>query len=150
METIITNSVQETQQFGKTLAQQLQGGAIVLLSGNLGAGKTALVKGMAVGFDIENEITSPTFTLMNMYEINNKNTTAKTLIHIDTYRLKNAQELIEIGVEDYLGNKNTVSIIEWPEKINDLLKKLPHDSHKVISISIEQMEGAEQRRILVS
>ncbi|MBP6859191.1 MAG: tRNA (adenosine(37)-N6)-threonylcarbamoyltransferase complex ATPase subunit type 1 TsaE [Candidatus Magasanikbacteria bacterium] len=147
---IITNSPQETQQFGAELAQQLHGGSIVLLSGNLGAGKTAMVKGIAVGFGIENEITSPTFTLMNLYEINKSNSTAKTLIHIDTYRLKSAQDLIEIGVEDYLGNTNTVCIIEWPEKINDLLKKLPHDAHKVISISIEQMEGAKQRKILIS
>lgn len=147
---IITNSPQETQKFGTELAQQLQGGSIVLLSGNLGAGKTAVVKGMAIGFGIENEITSPTFTLMNLYEINNSSSTAKTLIHVDTYRLKSAQDLIEIGVEDYLGNTSTVCVIEWPDKINDLLKKLPHDPHKVISISIEQMEGTEQRKILIS
>ena len=70
--TTTTNSPQETEKFGIKLSQKLKGGDIVLLSGDLGAGKTALVKGIAKGFGIKNEITSPTFTLMNVYDIKDK------------------------------------------------------------------------------
>lgn len=117
---IITKTTEETTEFGQKLAHQLNGGGILLLKGELGAGKTTLVKGLALGLGIQNEITSPTFTLMNIYPVNLEK--IKTLVHIDTYRLKNEQDLLDIGVEDYLGQPNTLCIIEWPEKIAGLLK----------------------------
>ncbi len=143
----ITNSPQETEKFGIKLFQKLQGGDIVLLSGDLGAGKTALTKGIAKGFGIKSEITSPTFTLMNVYQINKKTSQIKTLVHIDTYRLKDEKELIEIGVEDYLGKDNTVCIIEWPEKISGLLQNASVKKNKIISISIEHQPNSNQRKI---
>lgn len=145
-----TNSQLETELVGKKLATKLKGGDILLLSGDLGVGKTSLVKGIAKGLGIKHEITSPTFTLMNVYEIG-----IKKLIHIDTYRLKDekspyggspaGRELLEIGVEDYLGKPNTICIIEWPEKISGLLKNL-----HTTKIALEHGSKPEERKIQVS
>lgn len=117
-----TKTDQETKDLGKQLAKKLQGGEIVCLYGELGAGKTTLVKGIAEGLGSAEEITSPTFTLMNIYSIPSQNSEVKSLVHIDTYRLKDEQELLEIGAEDYLGKADTICLIEWPEKIEGLLK----------------------------
>jgi len=127
-----TLTEQETRQFGIELAQKLQGGDVLCLYGDLGAGKTALTKGLALGLGIEDDITSPTFTLMNMYPIENKECRIKNLVHIDTYRLKNEEELVDIGAEDYLGAPDTVCVIEWPEKIEGLLK-----NNKIKKITIK-------------
>ncbi len=143
-----SSSTRETEQFGIELSTKLKGGDIVLLSGNLGAGKTALVKGIAKGFGIKNTITSPTFTLMNVYPISLKPLAISQLIHIDTYRLKEEQELIEIGAEDYLGKPNTICLIEWPDKIEGLLQKF--DQTNFISIEIKQLENSNQREIVLS
>ncbi len=110
-------SEQETISMGIDLGKKLTGGDIVLLHGELGAGKTTLTKGIARGLGVKDDIVSPTFTLMNVYEGN-----ALTLVHVDTYRLENEQDLIDIGIQDYLGSPDTVCIIEWPQKIQGLLK----------------------------
>lgn len=130
---LISASDKETTTFGKHFASELRGGDVVCLSGELGAGKTTLVKGVAEGLGITNTITSPTFTLMNVYtDLHPTPYKLKTLVHIDTYRLKDEKELIEIGVEDYLGMPGVITIIEWPEKIDSLLK-----NKKLIKISLE-------------
>jgi tRNA threonylcarbamoyladenosine biosynthesis protein TsaE len=139
-------SDQETKKFGKELAQNLHGGDVICLYGELGAGKTTLVKGIAEGLIINEDITSPTFTLMNIYKLppsrsRGDEPLAHTLVHIDTYRLKDEKELLEIGVEDYLGKPDTICIIEWPEKIEGLLK-----DKKKIEIKIEHAEK-KQRKI---
>jgi len=128
---ILTNEKQ-TINYGKTLSQSLQGGDVLCLHGNLGTGKTTLTKGIARGLKIKEEITSPTFTLMQLYKIKNSNTKIKNFIHIDTYRLKDEQELIDIGALDYLGETDTICVIEWPEKIKKLLQ-----NKKVVNIFIE-------------
>ena len=99
------------------------------LSGDLGSGKTTFVKGLAAAFGLNPEtVTSPTFTLMNVYPLKPSYNGADTFVHIDTYRLKNEQELIAIGAEDYLGAPDAISVIEWPEKLTVLLnnKKINH------------------------
>jgi len=128
----ITKSTEETLKLGKTIAADLNGGDIVLLQGELGAGKTVLAKGIAQGLGITETITSPTFTLMNVYNDGK-------LVHIDTYRLENEEQLVEIGVEDYLGNPNSICLIEWPEKLTTLLK-----NKKTMAITIEHL--AENKR----
>ncbi len=138
----ITLSEQETKQFGMELAQKLHGGDVLCLYGELGAGKTALTKGLAFGLGITAEITSPTFTLMNIYEINNKQLVISKLVHIDTYRLKDEEDLLDIGVEDYLGAPDTVCVVEWPEKIEGLLV-----GKKIIKIEIEH-SGDNERKII--
>ncbi len=141
MSIIISSSYKETIAQGKKIADKLKNGDIILLSGELGAGKTMFVKGIALGLGIKNEITSPTFTLMNIYEVKNPKLKIRQLVHIDTYRLENENDLIEIGVEDYLGNKNNVCVIEWPDKIIGLLVE-----KKTISINIEFI--GENKRML--
>lgn len=119
---IETHSDAETKKIGFDLASTLTGGDIICLYGELGAGKTTLVKGLAEALGITHDITSPTFTLMNVYDIEKLgNSEIGKLIHIDTYRLKEAQELIDIGAEDYIGQAKTITLIEWPEKIEELL-----------------------------
>ena len=145
----ISHSEQETRDLGRTLPATLQGGDIVLLKGELGTGKTTLTKGIAEGLGIQEEITSPTFTLMNVYKIKNYLSNLKgeikNLVHIDTYRLKNEDELLAIGAEDYLGALDTICIIEWPEKIENLLRAkkvkkifLKHDKNdkRILSLDI--------------
>ena len=139
----LSSSNDETLEIGKQIASTLQGGDIVLLYGELGAGKTTLTKGIANGFGITEDITSPTFTLMNMYPVKNNASGIQTLVHIDTYRLENAQELLDIGVEDYLGSPDTITIIEWPEKVESLVK-----NKKIISVYLNHVEN-ETRKITI-
>jgi len=129
-------SEQSMIDFGRELASSLNGGDILLLEGDLGAGKTTLTKGIAQGLGISDDIVSPTFTLMNMYDVrNSKDTKLKKMIHIDTYRLEDEDQLLEIGVEDYMGQVDTIMIIEWPEKLKTLLH-----GKKVTRIVIEHVD----------
>jgi len=129
---------------GKKLAAKFKPGDIILLSGNLGAGKTTLTKGVAQYFGIKKAITSPTFSLLNLYEVQkSKNPKVKSLVHIDTYRLENEEKLIEIGAEDYLGAPDTICLIEWPEKLKTLLR-----GEKIIKIEIEH--DNEGRKVVIN
>lgn len=135
---IITKSLKETMNFGQDLSKKLLGGNILCLYGELGAGKTSLVKGLALGFGIKKEITSPTFALMNIYDVDQNG--IKKIVHIDTYRLKNEEELLDIGIEDFLGKPDTLCIIEWPEKIENLLIGKP-----IKTVSIEHGQENERK-----
>ena len=117
----ITGSESETIKIGKKIANKLKAGDIILLRGNLGAGKTVLAKGILEYFGIKN-VVSPTFTLMQIYKNKPIQKNISILAHIDTYRVKNEKELVEIGIEDYLGEENTICLIEWPEKMDILFK----------------------------
>jgi tRNA threonylcarbamoyladenosine biosynthesis protein TsaE len=138
----LSNSNEQTLEIGQQIASTLVGGDILLMYGDLGAGKTTLTKGIAKGLGVDNDITSPTFTLMNMYPVDVGN--IKQLVHIDTYRMEDAQELLDIGVEDYLGSPDTVTIIEWPEKIESLLT-----GKNIKKIFLEHL-GEEKRNIIFS
>ena len=120
MQTYISHSAHETKEIGTELARTLAGGDIIILKGELGAGKTAFTKGIAEGLGIEKEVMSPTFTLMSVYPVDHE--TIRELVHVDTYRLETHEDLTEIGIEDYLGKPDTLTIIEWPEKVEKLLK----------------------------
>ena len=117
-----SHSQEETIEFGKTIAANLKSGDILLLLGDLGAGKTTLVKGIAERLGIENTITSPTFTLMNVYPLKKSQNSIHQLVHIDTYRLESEEELRAIGAKDYIDDPRSVSIIEWPEKLQALFQ----------------------------
>jgi tRNA threonylcarbamoyladenosine biosynthesis protein TsaE len=136
----ITSTNQETLDLGKQIASTLSAGDIILMYGDLGAGKTTLTKGIASGFGVTEDITSPTFTLMNIYPVSGNNAGIKSLVHIDTYRLEDAAELLSIGVEDYLGSPDTVTIIEWPEKIESLVV-----GKKVKKIFLEHLEEGKRK-----
>lgn len=118
-----TFSSKETVALAKKTAEKLRGGEILLLEGDLGAGKTTFTKGLAEAFGITEEIVSPTFTLMQVYPLPKDIGGIKKIVHIDTYRLDDEQAFIDIGAMDFIGEPDTVSIIEWPEKITGLLQE---------------------------
>lgn len=132
----------ETRQIGKELARTLTGGDIIILKGELGAGKTAFTKGIAEGLGVTNEVKSPTFTLMSVYHVPNHET-IKEMVHVDTYRLNTFEEILEIGIEEYLGRQDTLMIIEWPEKVDRLL-----ENKKIIIVAIKQ-ENETERTITI-
>ncbi len=110
--TIISRSESETEAAGERLARTLPDGAVVALYGDLGAGKTAFVRGMARGLGIEGRVSSPTFTIVNEY------LGARELYHFDMYRLASAEELFDIGWEDYL-SRGGICAVEWSENVSD-------------------------------
>ena len=118
---MITRSEKETIEFAKKYAKTLKGGEVIGLIGDLGAGKTVFVKGVAAGLGIKKTITSPTFVLMKVYPVR-KHKTIKNLVHIDAYRLKGEiGEIMYLGLNEYLNNETAI-IIEWPDKIKNHLK----------------------------
>jgi tRNA threonylcarbamoyladenosine biosynthesis protein TsaE len=132
-----TRSVAETLEFGGRLARELQRGDVIALSGELGAGKTALVKGLAHGLGISMDVTSPTFTLIHEYGGGRL-----PLFHIDLYRLDGVSQALAIGIEDYLGGPG-VTVIEWAERIASLLPP------QTIRIRIKSL-GEDTRRIEIA
>ena len=130
--TIVTQSEDDTIGEAAALAATLEAGMILLLSGELGAGKTAFVRGLAQGLGVDpSEVTSPTFTLVHEYGGGRL-----PLIHVDLYRLERA-ELDEIGLDDDLAARGVVAI-EWPERLG----RLPHGA---ISVRIDDTGGDERR-----
>ena len=113
----ITNSPEETEALGARLARALGPGAVVAFTGDLGAGKTAFVRGLARGLGVSERVTSPTFTIVNEYEGGRL-----PLFHFDMYRLGSADELFDIGWEDYL-RRGGVCAVEWSENIADALEE---------------------------
>ena len=130
-----SHSEAETKEFAYNLASKLQIGDIVILSGNLGAGKTKFTEGFLKYFHLDNEISSPTFTIVNEYK--NKDI---TIYHFDVYRLEDIDEFYAIGGEEYFSSG--ICIIEW----GDLIKEaLPSD---YIKISFEKDNSDENTRHL--
>lgn len=113
---ITTNSEQETIKLGEKIASQLKKGMIIVLSGDLGSGKTKLTEGILTYFGLENEISSPTFTIVNEYNTQNLN-----IYHFDVYRLSDIDEFSAIGGEEYF--EKGACIIEWGELIEEILPK---------------------------
>ena len=110
--TFISHSEAETEELGAAFAEKLPGGTVVAMYGDLGAGKTAFVRGMARGMGLDCRVSSPTFTIVNEYA------GKRELFHFDMYRLNSADELFDIGWEDYLA-RGAVCAVEWSEKIDD-------------------------------
>lgn len=111
----ISQSAAETVEYGRQLAAHLKSGDVVALTGDLGAGKTCLVKGIAAGLGVEQAVTSPTFTLIHEYRGGRL-----PLVHVDLYRLDTLAEAVSIGIEDYLDGTG-VTVVEWAERIESLL-----------------------------
>lgn len=113
----ISNSAQETEALGERLAARLRPGDVIAYTGDLGAGKTAFTRGLARGLGVTDRVTSPTFTIVNEYEGGRL-----PLFHFDMYRLGSADELFDIGWEDYL-RRGGVCAVEWSENIADALEE---------------------------
>jgi tRNA threonylcarbamoyladenosine biosynthesis protein TsaE len=136
MKTFHTHSAEETTDLGRQLAAEIKPGSIVLLRGDLGAGKTTLVKGIAEGFNAAEAeaVTSPTFTLIHEYR-----GPEVTLYHIDLYRIDTQRELDTLALDD-LTEPNTILLIEWGEKFERFRKESD------VEIAIEH-KGADERVI---
>ena len=125
MTKIITKSTEETKEWAKKYAQGLQGGEVISLIGDLGAGKTTFSQGLADGLGVKQNVNSPTYVIMKIYPINhtikNEELRIKNLVHIDAYRLKSAVDLEAIGALEYFGREDTIVLIEWADKIKKVL-----------------------------
>lgn len=157
----ITKSAEETQKFAEELASTLKCGGVLLLYGNLGAGKTTFMQGFARGLGIEQRIISPTFVIVRKYEsslssrmdmrdLSEKNEISQevrnditSLYHIDLYRTESDADLESIGIQEILDDKNAVIAIEWPEKLGNFLPE------KRIEILFET-KSENEREITVS
>jgi len=138
--TFITKSPAETKQLAATLAKEIPLNNVIGLIGNLGTGKTAFTQGFAKAMRIKEAVGSPTFKLISEYE-----GTKSWLYHIDCYRLKNLQQFINIGGEDYLAPVNGFTLIEWADIIADIL---PNNS---VIINFNRIAGkTEYREIIIS
>jgi tRNA threonylcarbamoyladenosine biosynthesis protein TsaE len=135
----ITHSAEDTIAYGRTLAAELSPPLIILLRGDLGAGKTTLVKGIAEGFKAAraDDVTSPTFTLIHEYR-----GSRATLYHIDLYRVDTPRELETLGLDDLLA-PNSILLIEWGEKF----PKLQRDRH--IEVFLQPL-GETERSIRIT
>ena len=122
---------------GKKLARNLSGGDVILLSGELGAGKTVLCKGIAKGLGIKTPVVSPTFTIMNEYFGRIK------FCHFDAYRLEDAEEAIGAGLTDFIGNEECLCAVEWWENIESLFCGL-----NVVHVNIEK-KGEGKREVTI-
>lgn len=134
--TIESRSEQDTFEIAKDLATKLLPGSIVCLNGDLGTGKTVFAKGFAKGLGIEENITSPTFTIVQSYE------NGKTFHHFDVYRISDISEMDEIGYEEYFFG-DAICLIEWAGLIEELI---PEDAIQV-SIKKDLNKGLDYRRI---
>ena len=104
----VTHSAAETRALGARMAQDMKAGDVVLLEGELGAGKSEFARGVAGGLGVTETVTSPSFTILNVYESGRV-----PLYHFDWYRLESAEELFEMGLDEYLGGDG-VALVEWP------------------------------------
>jgi tRNA threonylcarbamoyladenosine biosynthesis protein TsaE len=138
---IITESAQETIALGRKIASGLEGGQIVALIGNLGSGKTHLIKGIAQGLDAPDptKVCSPTFVLVNEYHARDGEL---TLYHIDAYRLTSVQEFERLGFEDFC-RPDAIVLVEWADKILPALSGLD-----VLRIELEHA-GGDKRKIRI-
>ncbi len=136
---MVTQSPAETVAIGKALADSLRDGDVVLLHGDLGAGKTTLAKGIASALGIEDAISSPSFSLVNEYDTGLA-TTVTRLFHLDLYRLRGEDDLASIGFEDFVAPAEGVTLVEWPERAATMLPE------RFLLIEIETV-GFDSRRL---
>lgn len=120
----VTTSSAQTKKLGELLAGELSGGEIICLAGDLGAGKTTFTQGLLKGLKIKGPYTSPTFSIIKNYRKKFKfkisNLKLLDVYHIDAYRI-NSKALLELGFKDFAGKEDSITIIEWPEKIRSLI-----------------------------
>ncbi|MCF7796984.1 MAG: tRNA (adenosine(37)-N6)-threonylcarbamoyltransferase complex ATPase subunit type 1 TsaE [Lentisphaeria bacterium] len=134
---VSTNSVAETQALAARLAAKLLPGDIVALEGELASGKTTFTQGLTQYFSIDEYAASPTFTYMNEYHAENV-----TILHIDAYRLKSGNELVEMGFWEYVEN-GAIAVIEWADIVADILPP------EIIRLQFRRDDAAQNRRHII-
>ena len=134
MLTVESHSAAETRALGEKLAGWLHPGDVVLLQGELGAGKSELTRGIASGLGVKETVTSPSFTILNVYESGRC-----PLYHFDWYRLESADELFELGLDEYLGGDG-IAVVEWAERCPEAIP----EKHRRLTF---RMTGEESRMI---
>ena len=132
----ITNSPVETEKVGEALGKVLRPGSILAYEGDLGAGKTAFTRGLARGLGAKEQVTSPTYTIVNEYLSGRM-----PLFHFDMYRLRSSDDLFDIGWDDYL-DRGGVCAVEWSENVDDAMED-------AITVCIHKL-GEESRRITIA
>ena len=133
-------SVKETQELAKKLARNINPGITISLIGDLGTGKTTFTKGFARQLGIKDHVTSPTFKLISEYQGKKYK-----LNHIDAYRMNGPEDFLNIGGEEYLISKNSITIIEWGDLLNDILPS------KTIRVNFKRIKSPkESRKIKIS
>lgn len=139
---LISKSANDTIEFGKSVARAVGVGSVISLVGDLGAGKTTFTKGVARGLGIMDNVTSPTFTILNEYSGEEKR-----LYHFDFYRIEDESELVELGFEDYFPSTDGLTIVEWVEKAPSVLpkqyyqvtfEKIDDDKRKIVFEEVEK------------
>lgn len=144
----VSKSPKQTQKVAGLLAEKIcqqplprRCSLVVALEGELGAGKTTFVKGFAKALGVKNKISSPTFVLMKSYNL--KSATYNKLFHIDTYRLKDHGDLIQLGIKEIISNPKNLVLIEWSDRVKKILPKsyikihMDHINEKTRKISIQ-------------
>jgi tRNA threonylcarbamoyladenosine biosynthesis protein TsaE len=138
---LTAGTAEETRTIGMELSGRLRGGDVVLLRGDLGAGKTTMTQGIARGLGVEGAVQSPTFTLVAEYDAPHLGPDSQ-LIHIDLYRLEGAADLDSVGLDEYLEQQDAVVVVEWPDRA-DVATFPPHWSVRI------EIAGGDQRRITI-
>ena len=133
------SSIEDTKKLGQELAKKIlkrkgEAAFIVFLAGDLGTGKTTLVKEIIFALGVKEKVKSPTFTIIEPYELNNEN-----IYHVDLYRIIDPSELEIIGLREYLNESNAIIFIEWPEKSYGYLKKFD------LKISLKHLSENERK-----
>ena len=146
---IITKNSKETQKVARVLAEEIttihsDTAIVVALKGDLGAGKTTFAQGFARAFGVKENVLSPTFVLMKIYDISRAgNLLHKHFIHIDCYRLTSPDDLLHLGFHDLLSDNDAVIIIEWADRVKNILPK------NAIWISFEEGKKKNERVIVI-
>jgi len=143
MSGFISNSEKETKDFAFNLATKLKGRDILAIYGDLGAGKTTFIQGLATGLGYLGRVFSPTFVIIRPYKIRKQKGEINTLYHIDLYRIEEETDLQTLGIDEFLNDKEAICAIEWPEKIETFLPE------HAIRIKIEAL-GEHKRSIKIS
>ena len=133
------SSLEDTRKLGQELAKEIlkrkgEAAFVVFLDGDLGTGKTTLVKEIIFALGVKEKVKSPTFTIIEPYELNNEN-----IYHVDLYRIIDPSELEIIGLREYLNESNAIIFIEWPEKSYGYLKKFD------LKISLKHLSENERK-----
>ena len=146
MKDIITYSEEESADLAAKFAKDIASGAVIALHGSLGAGKTVFARGFARGMGITGHIPSPTFTIVQEYEIKTGDCSdehKEWMFHMDLYRIADSSAALAFGIDEYLNNSNAIKLIEWSERIADIL---PEDT---INIYIDHIDETS-RKILIN